>query len=217
MNFELIVFDMDGTICDSWPSMLYCYKETLKKYGNEDMPDEEFCSYFVGYLPDNLKMMLHTDDDALITEAVAYFRQKYEERGHALSGPFPPAVEAIKELHKRGYKIGLATMTLERYAIDTLKELGIDDCFDVAHGSTVKGDRTKSDMIEMCISETDSSRERTLMIGDGFNDLEAAKRSKVHFLAAAYGFGITKENCIEYGYRYAERPEDLIDAIERYR
>ena len=42
MNFELIIFDMDGTICDSWPSMLYCYKETLKKFGNADMPDDEF-------------------------------------------------------------------------------------------------------------------------------------------------------------------------------
>lgn len=80
MNFELIIFDMDGTICDSWPSMLYCYKETLKRFGNADMPDDEFWSYFVGYLPENLKLMLHTDDESTINEAVRYFRQKYEEK-----------------------------------------------------------------------------------------------------------------------------------------
>ena len=216
MNFELIIFDMDGTICDSWPSMLYCYKETLKRFGNADMPDDEFWSYFVGYLPENLKLMLHTNDESTINEAVRYFRQKYEEKGHAMSGPFEPVVKAIKTLHERGYKIGLATMTLEKYAINTMKEIGIDQCFDVMHGSSETESRTKSDMIEMCMNETGTSRERTLMIGDGFNDLEAAKRSKVRFLAAAYGFGITKENCIEYGYRYADKPENLLNAIENY-
>ena len=215
-KFDLIVFDMDGTLCDSWPSMLYCYRETLKKYGNADMPDEEFWSYFVGYLPENLKLMLHTDDDELIDEAVRYFRKAYEDKGHAMSGPFLPAVEAVKELDSEGYKIGLATMTLEKYAVNTLREIGIEQCFDVIRGSSETENRSKSDMINMCMKETGVPPERTLMIGDGFNDLEAAKKSGVSFLTAAYGFGITVDNCKEYGYRYVDKPEGLLNAIRNY-
>lgn len=212
-DMQLIVFDMDGTICDSWPSMLYCYRETLKEWGFEDMPDEEFWSYFVGYLPENLSAMLHTDDEEEIKRAVAFFRQKYEERGHALSRPFDHILDTIKELHSRGFKIGLATMTLEKYALNTIRELGILDCFDVAKGSPQEGHRTKADMIRMCMDATGVDGVHTLMIGDGHNDYNAAKKAGTHFLAAAYGFGLTEENCLEYGISYVKKPEQVLQAV----
>ena len=216
-DLKLIIFDMDGTICDSWPSMLYCYRETLKEWGFGDMPDEEFWSYFVGYLPENLKMMLHTQDEEEIARAVKFFRQKYEEKGHALSKPFDHILDTIRELHDRGFKIGLATMTLEKYAVNTLRELGVHDCFDIICGSLAKGTRTKTDMIRMCLDHTGIDGIHTLMIGDGFNDLEAAKKAGTHFLAAAYGFGITEDNCAEYGIRYVKRPEDVLGAVLDFR
>ena len=212
-DMELIIFDMDGTICDSWPAMLYCYRETLKEWGYGDMPDEEFWSYFVGYLPDNLRVMLHIQDDEELNRAVAFFRRKYEEKGHAMGKPFDHVPDTIRELHSRGFKIGLATMTLEKYAVNTLRELGILDCFDVAVGSPSEGHRTKTDMIRLCMERTGIDGLHTLMVGDGFNDLEAAKKAGTHFLAAAYGFGLTAENCIEYGTSYVDEPGKVLDAI----
>lgn len=216
MMLKLIVFDMDGTICDSWPSMMYCYKETMKEWGYTDIPDEEFWSYFVGHLPENLKMMLHTDDEEEIDRAVRFFRKKYEEKGHSLSSPFEHVLDQIRQVKAHGYRVGLATMTLERYAIDTLKELNIDDCFDVMKGSMEDSKRSKADMIRMCMESVGAAPEETLMIGDGFNDLEAAKKTGAHFLAASYGFGITKENCEEYGIRYVDSPAGILEAVINY-
>ncbi len=210
---KLIVFDMDGTICDSWPSMLYCYRETLLHYGHADMLDEEFWSYFVGFLPDNLSAMLHISDPEEIDEAVRFFRSKYEEKGHAMSKEFEGIIDVIKELHSKGYKMGLATMTLEKYAINTLKKIGIYDYFDAAHGSIQNGNRSKAEMIRMCMEETGVSPDDTLMIGDGFNDKVAAEKSGVRFIAATYGFGITLDNCKEYGIKYVEKPSDIVNTV----
>ena len=39
---KLIIFDMDGTLADSWPGMQYCYNMTFRDFGREEMTEEEF-------------------------------------------------------------------------------------------------------------------------------------------------------------------------------
>ena len=71
-------------------------------------------------------------------------------------------------------------------------------------------------MIRNCMVATDVDNENTVMIGDGFNDQKAAEKAMVGFIAAAYGYGITVDNCLEYGYEYASKPEDVRTAIESH-
>ena len=209
---RLIIFDMDGTLTDSWPGMQYCYNQTFREFGREDMTEDEFLSGFVGNLTENLRVMLHIDGEEL-ERAVRVFREHYRDKGHALSAPFPGMVDLIRELHSEGYAIGIATMIYQPYAVDMLEGLGIRDCIDVIEGSDIRGERSKADMIRNCMVAAGVDEHDTVMIGDGFNDQKAAEKAKVGFIAAAYGYGITIENCQEYGYEYAAKPEDVRTAI----
>ena len=193
---KLIIFDMDGTLVDSWPGMQYCYNQTFKEYGREDT-------------------MLHIDGDEL-ERAVRIFREHYRDRGHALSTPFPGMLDLVRQLHSEGFRLGIATMILQQYAVDILDELKIRDCFDVIEGSDITGERSKADMIRNCMVKTGVSNDNTVMIGDGFNDQKAAEKSKVGFIAAAYGYGITVQNCEEYNIECAPRPEDVRKAIDAH-
>ena len=210
---KLIIFDMDGTMVDSWPGMEYCYNQTFREFGREDMTNDEFVSSFVGNLTENLRVMLHIDGEEL-ERAVRIFREHYKDRGHALSTPFPGMLDLVRELHSEGFKLGIATMILQQYAVDILDELKIRDCFDAVEGSDITGERSKADMIRTCMVRTSVSNEDTVMIGDGFNDQKAAEKTKVGFIAAAYGYGITVQNCEEYGIECASRPEDIRKAID---
>ena len=212
---RLVIFDMDGTLTDSWPGMQYCYNQTFREFGREDMTEDEFLSGFVGNLTENLRVMLHIDGEEL-EKAVRIFREHNKEKGHSLSAPFPGMIDLIRELHSEGYAIGIATMIYQPYAVDMLKELKVDDCIDVIEGSDIRGERKKADMIRNCMVATDVDNDNTLMIGDGFNDQKAAEKAKVGFVAAAYGYGITVDNCLEYGYEYASKPEDVRTAIESH-
>ena len=212
---RLIIFDMDGTLVDSWLGMQYCYNQTFKEYGREDMTNDEFVSGFVGNLTENLSTMLHIDGDEL-ERAVRIFREHYRDRGHALSTPFPGMLDLVRQLHSEGFRLGIATMILQQYAVDILDELKIRDCFDVIEGSDITGERSKADMIRNCMVKTGVSNDNTVMIGDGYNDQKAAEKSKVGFIAAAYGYGITVQNCEEYNIECAPRPEDVRKAIDAH-
>ena len=212
---RLVIFDMDGTLTDSWPGMQYCYNQTFKEYGREDMTNDEFVSGFVGNLTENLSTMLHIDGDEL-ERAVRIFREHYRDRGHALSTPFPGMMDLVRQLHSEGFRLGIATMILQQYAVDILDELKIRDCFDVIEGSDITGERSKADMIRNCMVKTGVSNDNTVMIGDGYNDQKAAEKSKVGFIAAAYGYGITVQNCEEYNIECAPRPEDVRKAIDAH-
>ena len=212
---KLIIFDMDGTLVDSWPGMEYCYNQTFKEYGREDMTNDEFVSGFVGNLTENLRVMLHIDGEEL-ERAVRIFREHYRDRGHALSTPFPGMLDLVRQLHNEGFKLGIATMILHQYAVDILDELKIRGCFDVIEGSDITGERSKADMIRNCMVKTGISNDDTVMIGDGFNDQKAAEKAKVGFIAAAYGYGITVQNCEEYNIECAPRPEDVRKAIDAH-
>ena len=212
---RLVIFDMDGTLTDSWPGMQYCYNMTFRDFGRVDMTEDEFLSGFVGNLTENLRVMLHVDGDEL-EKAVRTFREYYKDRGHALSKPFPGVLELIRKLHDDGYAIGIATMIYRPYAVDILDELKISDFIDIVEGSDMRGERPKADMIRNCMNHVGVSKEETLMIGDGFNDQKAAEKTGVGFIAAAYGYGITVDNCQEYGYEYVSQPGELQKAIEAH-
>lgn len=209
---RLVILDLDGTVADSWLGMLYCYKETFRAFGREEMEDEEFYAGFVGDLHDNLGAMLHIEGEEL-QRAVNTFRDAYADKGHALAAPFPGILDAIRELHSLGYVLSAATMKYEPFAADTFRELGVADLFDCIKGSDILGKTTKTDMIRICMDSAGASKEDTVMIGDGFGDQSAAKKAGVGFIAASYGYGITKENCIEYGIECADSPSDIVRAV----
>ena len=209
---RLIIFDLDGTVCDSWPGMEYCYNCTFRAFGREDMTEEEFVGGFVGNLSDNLRRMLNIDGDDL-QRAIDVFRDSYEKEGHSKSSPFPGVPDLMRRLHDEGNAVGVATMTYQPYAVDTIRELGIADAVDCIQGSDARIERKKDDMIRVCMKETGVSAVDTVMIGDGFNDMKAAEKTGVGFIAAAYGYGITVSNCEEYGIEFASSPGDLERAV----
>ena len=58
---KLIIFDMDGTLTDSWPGMQYCYNKTFQEYGRGDMTEDEFKTR-INFLHDRLRLPFLPED-----------------------------------------------------------------------------------------------------------------------------------------------------------
>ena len=66
------------------------------------------------------------------------------------------------------------------------------------HGADNNNVLKKSDIVNLCVSETDSTPETSVLVGDTLHDALGAKQAGIDFIAVTYGFGFRKNDTIPY-------------------
>ena len=188
-KYKLIIFDFDGTLADTSEGILNCHKHALVAMGRPEPADEELAGIIGGQL---LKTYIErfgfSEEDAV--KAVKIYRDRYAEKGIYEFKFYDGIKEVLTNLKERGYKTAIATLKAERFAKIMVEEKGFADLFDVVHGVDEQDILTKSDLIDMCINETNTEKVDSIMVGDSKNDAVGAQKSGIDFLALTYGFGL---------------------------
>ena len=209
---KLVIFDLDGTIHDSSPGIVHCFRKTGETYGIYDISDEKLKDGLTGPFEINIKNVLDLRDDQVV-EAIERYVVFYKAEGQRMAQMFPGIKETIVELKQRGYKIGLATMMVEEFAKQTLHNYGIDMLFDSINGASLEIAMSKYQVINNCIESLDIEPGNCVMIGDGSDDHLSAVKAGVPFIAALYGYGIDDKYCSEYGIKGINDPRELLDML----
>lgn len=212
--YKLIIFDLDGTLADTSIGILNCHR-----YANSEMGRPVTDAMLEGVIGGPLLRTYkehfgYSDDDA--QRAVSIYRKRYADIGFKEALLYEGMKEMLSSLKSRGYKLAVATLKAERFAIPMLEMLGISEYFDIIHGVDDNDTRTKSSLIDMCISELKETKETALLVGDSYHDALGANQSGVAFVAALYGFGFkTKSDLCEYPYvATVSAPIELLDFLK---
>lgn len=183
-----VLFDLDGTLINSFPGISACFKYALSKMG-VGFPGDEFLKQCVGPPLDfSFREFFHmSDEDAL--KAVAFYRERYAVRGISECEMTQGASDCLKALKKAGKKILLATSKPEPYAVKILERFSVSEYFSCICGSdfdvTLK---TKSDVIREALKRGNiKDKNRCVMVGDRKYDILGAKECGVR------GIGIKNE------------------------
>jgi len=207
---KLLIFDMDGTIADTSEGIYESYKHVAKVM-NRPLPDDETLSGVIGgSLPFNLKNIYKLNDDE-VEKAVRIYREFYADEGFRKSKLYDGFKESIVALNEKGYKLAVATLKAEIFAVKLLEMWGISDYFTCIFGVDEKDTISKEDMIEKCIKTTNIPRMNTFMIGDSPKDKDAADKCKINFLAVTYGFQYTIKKCVENHIPFVKDCQTLIE------
>ncbi len=206
---KLIIFDMDGTLNDSSPGIVYCFRKTCEFYGKTDVTDDILRTGLSGPFTENLKSIIRIDDSQ-IPEAIDYYVRHYAAEGQSMAKLFPGVDPLLKKLKGSGYKLAVATHMAEEYAINTLKRESVFDYFDVVHGASFEIEYSKGDLIEQCLRSLNVSADDSVMVGDGVDDHQSAKGLGVDFIGAGYGYEIDQDYCMANGIPFLKSPEDLL-------
>ncbi len=188
MNIETIIFDLDGTLLDTTEGVLESAIYAAKKMGYSELPHNTMLE-FVGPPIQNSFIQHYgcTKGEAQI--AANIFREYYKSYALFKARPYDGIYEMCEQLRQAGKKMAVATYKREDYAITLLKYFGFDKYFGVMHGADNNNRLTKTDIVKLCIDETYSKPEETVLVGDTKHDAEGAKESSIHFIAVTYGFG----------------------------
>ena len=205
---KLIIFDLDGTLNDSRKGFAYCYRETAKTYGIDELTDEDLKEGFSGPFEIGIAKILHITEEE-VPEAVARYVDFYQRDGRNMACLFPGVKEVVRYLKNKGYALAVATMMEEGFANDTLRNNGIDDCFAVVRGASFTIPYRKDELITKCLYDTGIGPEDAVMIGDGVDDHNASKMCGIDFIGVTYGYDIDTEYCESESIPYITDPSQL--------
>lgn len=187
-RYDNAVFDVDGTLFDSYPGVIACVKHAYA-YMNTPVPDEATLRTFLGpSLHDSFGR--YTDwTEEQIDRAVEVYREKYAGGEFKNVDFYPGIPELLDRLAAAGVRLSVASSKPIEVLTKVLAYKGLDGVFekvsapDFAHKS--------SDKRELIAAAVTGSR--PVMIGDRMYDIDGARAAGVDSIGAAFGYGGAEE------------------------
>lgn len=215
-RFDNILFDLDGTISDSYEGITKSVVYALQKMGIAPPADRTELRVFIGPPLRESFSRYYALDAAQTERAVMLYRENYNERGMLDCKPYDGIADAIKLLHDGGKRILLATSKPESAAVKIIEHFGLAKYFYFTAGATSDSSRVeKADVIEYAVAKTGIDRKRSVMVGDRLHDINGAKATGLKSIGVLYGYGNERE-LKDAGADYiAATPKDIVEIISR--
>ncbi|MBR7152533.1 MAG: HAD family hydrolase [Candidatus Methanomethylophilaceae archaeon] len=205
MRYELVIFDMDGTLADTSPCIFETYRYISREFGMGECPEDILKRTLENSLTSNLRDLLHIPESRLQSAADGCM-EFYTNSGYRAARLYDGVMECVETIRGRGQRIGLATLSHQDVAEEMLEAWGLADAFLTVHGSDPDDATPKSALIRMCLEDAGVDAGDAVMIGDSMGDYRAARDCRVDFIAASYGYNLPEGFCRDNGIPCAEKP-----------
>lgn len=207
--YKSVIFDFDGTICDTGEGVKKSAKYALDAY-NIPSDDWQTLDCFIG--PPLLVTFQEqfnqsaTDADLLVQK----FRERYTNTGIYECELYKGIKQLLINLKVDGVKIGIASSKPQVFVETLLNKFAIAKYFDSVCATSFAADcESKQNIIARCLKELETEPKDALMVGDRFYDIDGAKADMVDGAGVLWGYG-SKFEFIECGAKYiVDKVEDI--------
>lgn len=196
MKYQVILFDLDGTVTDSGPGIMNSAQYALKQFGILHQEHAKLRRFVGPPLTDSFERfygLSHTE----ALKAVQYYREYYTAGGIFENSVYEGMQETLQELKANGCKIYLATSKPQVFSDQILEHFGLNVYFDGAVGSFLDGGRTdKAEVIAEVLRQagiTEDRKKQVLMVGDREYDMIGAHKQGIAAAGVLYGYGCQEE------------------------
>jgi len=192
-NYDLVIFDHDGTIVDSAPGILKSANAAFEELGYPALTMEEFMPYLGPPLQDSFTQFANMSREEA-ERAIAIYRREYSAGNCFVLQIFPGMERLLENLRAAGIKTAVASSKPTVFLEKVLGGIGLRECFDAVCG--VELDRLhggKDDIIAEAARQCGVPLERCLMVGDRRFDAEGAKILGIPCAGVLYGYGSREE------------------------
>ena len=191
-QFDLIVFDWDGTLFDSTALITRCIQAACADVG-VPTPSDRDASYVIGMgLMEALQHAAPSLPAARYPELGLRYRHHYLGRQHELL-LFDGAEALLRALKARKHLLAVATGKSRRGLDDVLASVALRGLFDATRTADETASKPHPRMLLELMHELGADPARTVMIGDTTHDLLLAANAGTASLAVSYGAHETPE------------------------
>lgn len=185
-RYDLIVWDWDGTIMDSTPTIVQCIQQSCRDLGFKE-PDDSLASSVIGLgIHDSLRRAVPWIEPAHFPNLTERFRYHYLAKDHELH-LFPGIRELLEDLRADGFLLGVATGK-SRVGLDrSLSHHQLGHLFHETRTADESFSKPHPGMLLELSDVMQVPMRRMLMIGDTTHDLDMAANAGVDAVAVTYG------------------------------
>ena len=191
--FDIVGFDLDGTLVDSNRDLAPAINHALHLAGRPEIPADATRKLIGGGARRMLEraaeltggMPAEDEFEAMFAALLAHYEAHIAD--HTV--PYPGCLEALDALAERGCRLAVITNKIEVYSRKLLGALGMTERFAVILGGDTLGPgraKPAPDMIDTAILMCGGGR--FAMIGDSSYDVRAAKNARVPVVALSFGY-----------------------------
>lgn len=185
-NFDLIVFDWDGTLFDSTALIMRCIQAACADLG-VPVPSDRDASYVIGMgLAEALQHAAPSLPRERYRDLADRYRHHYFARQHEIVF-FDGTLEMLNELKARNHLLGVATGKSRRGLDEALNGSMLRGVFDATRTADETASKPDPRMLIELMSEFGVPPERTVMIGDTTHDLLLAANAGTASIGVSYG------------------------------
>ena len=212
--YQIVLFDLDGTLTDPGLGITNSVMHALKKWGIE-VKERESLYRFIGPPLQDSFMQYYGFSAEDAETSVAYYREYFREKGLYENEVYPGVEKLLTDLKAAGKTLAVATSKPEEFAIRILKHFGLDGYFDVIAGATMDSSRSKkADVIAYCLERLGVTElSGVVMVGDREHDIIGAKKVGVDSIGVLVGYGSREELEAAGATHIAETIPDVLKAV----
>lgn len=186
-QYELLIFDWDGTLMDSIARIVNCFGNACADAGLP-VPPESAMRHVIGLgLSEAVDMLLPGVDNALRERVVARYREHFLHIDQTAMPLFSGVRAGLEELVSSGYLLAVATGKSRRGLDRVLQETGMSSLFVATRCADEALSKPHPKMLHDLLDYTGLSSEHALMVGDTTYDLQMARTAAMDSLAVSYG------------------------------
>ena len=191
--FEVLIFDLDGTLIDSAPDVRACMNRVLVDMGRGELTLKEIKN-MVGWGGRVLveKALAKTGSawtEGEVDRALKDFLDIYAKNPVNHSTLYPGVVSALDGFKATGIRMGICTNKPKATTLPVLEAMGLDHFFDVLScGDTVPYRKPDGRHVRLVVDELGGTIKSSAMIGDSESDITAAIDAGVRSIAVTFGY-----------------------------
>ena len=206
---KYIIFDFDGTIGDSQSLIVKTLQDTMRAKKLEVKSDEA-CAKTIGLRLDEAFVSLFGMSAEEGLECAATYREIFlDNKKTMIVQPFPHVIETLRELHRQGFILGMASSRNHCSLDGYVKQMQLEDIFSsIVAGDDVEHVKPAPDMVFMALGEmkgmknpvtsaeagdVENMLDEVLVVGDMTFDVDMAHNAGCKACAVTYGNGTREQ------------------------
>lgn len=190
IEFNVVVFDLDGTLADTAPDLAASLNHALARLGRGPIGAEAVRS-MIGHGAHALlrRGLAATGEasEALVREGLPIFLDHYSANICNGTKAYPELDAALEALSAKGLALAVCTNKLEALSRRLLEALGLSGTFAaIVGGDTLPTRKPDPAMLREAIARAGGGR--AAYVGDSITDADTARAAGVPFVAVSFGF-----------------------------